>query len=412
MNLKNVVAIIPARGGSKSIPRKNIKMLAQYPLLVYSIIAGLNAKLVNRVIVSTDDAEIAEIAQQYGAEVPFLRPTDISGDDARDSTVFEHVLSWFEEHEPVMPDVFVQLRPTAPIRPPGMVDQAIELLLSSPQSDSVRSVVEAMQTPYKMWRLENNMLVPLLETDMFESYNAPRQQLPKVYFHTAHIDVFWTRTMLEKQSITGDKVLPYFVDRDYCVDIDTLYDWQRAEEIIDSGKLEMVKPTMGELPKSHNNLPESIQLVILDFDGVLTDNRVLVHQDGTEAVFASRADGFGISQLRKHGIRVVVLSAETNPVVAARCTKLQIEYYQGVEDKLTWLKAFVASQRTSLNSVICVGNDLPDLECMQVVGCGVAVADAHPEVLRHADVVLTHSGGYGAVRELSDRILSRKGENT
>ncbi len=407
----NVVAVIPARGGSKSIPRKNIKPLAGHPLLAYSIAAGLNAHTVDRVIVSTDDKEIAEIARQYGAEVPFLRPAHLASDAVRDISVFEHALAWFREQEGSVPDVFVQLRPTSPIRPAGLVDRAVNVLLSSPGDDSVRSVVESKQTPYKMWQLEDNRLLPLLETDLFEPYNMPRQELPRAYWQTGHVDVFWARTIVERKSLTGSRVLPCFVSLDYCVDIDTLRDWQQAERLIATAELEMTKPAIKPSTGSDGSLPESVALIVLDFDGVLTDNRVLVHQDGTEAVFASRADGLGISQLRRNGMRVVVLSAETNPVVTARCAKLQIECCQSIGNKVMWLKDFVTRQEISLDSVVYVGNDLPDLGCMQVVGCGVAVADAHPAVLRHADIVLARPGGYGAVRELSDMILSQRGQN-
>ena len=124
---KEVLAIVPARGGSKSIPKKNIRPFAGHPLLTYSIAAGLQASLVDRVIVSTDDEETAEIARQYGAEVPFLRPAELALDSTPDLPVFEHALSWLEREEAYVPEWIVQLRPTTPVRPPDCVDRGISI---------------------------------------------------------------------------------------------------------------------------------------------------------------------------------------------------------------------------------------------------------------------------------------------
>ena len=136
----NIVAIIPARGGSKSIPRKNIRDLGGHPLIAYSIQAAVESKLVNKVIVSTDDWEIAETAKMYGAEVPFLRPEEISGDFVTDFPVFEHAVHWLEQEGNYQPDVVVQLRPTSPFRPLDCVDKAISVLLAHPGADSVRCI--------------------------------------------------------------------------------------------------------------------------------------------------------------------------------------------------------------------------------------------------------------------------------
>src|SRR5512140_1055395 len=133
--MTEVLAIIPARGGSKGIPRKNIRDFAGYPLIAYSIAAGLQAKSVTRVIVSTDDQEIAAVARQCGAETPFLRPAEFAQDTSTDLPLFQHALAWLAEHEGYHPDVVVQLRPTSPIRPPTLVDEAVRLLLDHPEAD-------------------------------------------------------------------------------------------------------------------------------------------------------------------------------------------------------------------------------------------------------------------------------------
>lgn len=150
-----------------------------------------------------------------------------------------------------------------------------------------------------------------------------------------------------------------------------------------------------------------IALLALDFDGVLTDNAVYVLQDGQELVRCSRSDGMGLTLLRRAGVRVAVFSTEVNPVVSARCAKLKLECYQGCRDKAGELAQYCDRERLDLEHVIFVGNDVNDLGCFDLVGCAVAVADAHPAVLRRADMVLNRDGGQGAVRELCDVLLQK-----
>src|SRR5512147_509246 len=174
--MTNILAIIPARGGSKGIPRKNIRSFAGYPLIAWSIAAGLQAHSVSRIIVSTDDEEIAAVAREWGAETPFLRPAEFAQDKTTDLPVFEHALKWLAENEKYCPDVVVQLRPTSPIRPKGLVDDAVRILLEHADADSVRGIVPAGQNPHKMWRLptgEKGPMKNLLEVDGIEEpYNA------------------------------------------------------------------------------------------------------------------------------------------------------------------------------------------------------------------------------------------------
>lgn len=237
-----VLVVIPARGGSKSIPRKNIKPFAGHPLIAYSIAAGLCAKGVNRVILSTDDEEIAEIARSYGAEVPFLRPAELAQDDVPDLPVFKHALSWLEKHEGYYPDIVVQLRPTSPLRPHGCVDDAILLLLKDNRADSVRGVMPSSQNPYKMWRPEGRYLIPLLQSEFTEHYNMPRQKLPVTFWQTGHIDVIRYETIVKKHSMCGDLILPYILDSCYAIDIDNPEEWELAEWMLTHRNLEIVRP--------------------------------------------------------------------------------------------------------------------------------------------------------------------------
>ncbi|MDK2979881.1 MAG: hypothetical protein PWQ55_228 [Chloroflexota bacterium] len=407
MTKLEVLAVVPARGNSKSIPRKNIRPLGGVPLIAYSIAAGLQSQAVTRTIVSTDDEEIAAVARQYGAETPFLRPEEYSRDETLDFPVFKHALEWLAEHENYHPDVVIQLRPTSPFRPPDLLDQAVQLLLDHPQADSVRGVVPSGQNPYKMWsvNLDGNMS-PILKVDgIKEAFNTPRQQLPDTFWQTGHVDAIRPRAILEKNSMSGDVILPLFIDPAYTVDIDTLLDWQRAETSIMEGRLQIVTPAQGRRP-----FPAEPHLLVLDFDGVLTDDRVWVDQDGREMVAASRADGFGLERLRKMTkLDVMVMSKETNPVVAARCAKLKLDVLQSVGDKASALKDLYKERGLKAEEVLFVGNDLNDLPCFPLVGFAAAPADADPAVLRAADLILSKPGGFGAVRELCELLIARLG---
>ena len=298
--------------------------------MAYSIAAGLQAECVGRVLVSTDDEQIASVARGFGAQVPFLRPADISADDTTDLPVFQHALKWLEENDAYQPDVVVQLRPTSPIRPPGLVDAAVTALLQHDDADSVRGVVPAGQNPHKMWRLNGSdqAMQPLLEVaGVPEPYNAPRQSLPQVYWQTGHIDAIRKQTIVAHGSMSGERVYPLIIDSRYTIDIDNLADWTRYEALVYSGQLEMVSPGRPRRP-----MPERIDLIVTDFDGVITDNRVWTDETGKETVAASRSDSMHIRELRERGIDLVILSSEPNPVVRARAAKMgDVEAVQGID---------------------------------------------------------------------------------
>ncbi|MBN1668057.1 MAG: acylneuraminate cytidylyltransferase family protein [Anaerolineales bacterium] len=239
-----VLALIPARGGSKSIPRKNILPFAGHPLIAYSIAAGLAAETVSRVVVSTDDEEIAAVARQYGAETPFIRPPEYAQDQTPDWPVFQHALHWFSETEDYRPDIVVHLRPTSPFRRVRHIDQAVYRLLERPDADAVRTVCEPFQNPYKMWRIDSQGLMQPLGVELGiprEPYNQPRQALPKVYWQTGYVDAAWSDTILLKGSMTGDAILPLVIDPSEWVDIDSPDDWRRAEQMLESGEISLAE---------------------------------------------------------------------------------------------------------------------------------------------------------------------------
>ncbi len=238
--MTEVLALIPARGGSKSIPRKNIRLLAGHPLIAYSIAAGLAAETVTRVVVSTDDEEIAAIARRCGAETPFLRPDEFSQDHTTDLPVFQHALGWLAEHEGYTPDIVVQLRPTSPLRRTRHIDAAVYALLARPDADAARTVCAPFQNPFKMWRIgPDGLMQPLLEQGFKEAYNMPRQALPDVYWQTGYVDAAWSSTIIEKNSMTGDAILPVVIDPSEWIDIDSPDDWRRAERLLESGEISL-----------------------------------------------------------------------------------------------------------------------------------------------------------------------------
>lgn len=247
--MTKVLALIPARGGSKSIPKKNIVDFAGFPLIAYSIAAGLAAETIDRVIVSTDDDEIAEISRRFGAEVPFIRPREHAGDDTPDLPVFLHALSWLDENQGYRPEIVVQLRPTSPFRRVVHIDEAVYQLVQHPEADAVRTVCIPFQNPYKMWRISpDGFMMPVgVELGIFhEPYNQPRQILPDIYWQTGYVDAAWTDTLTSKNSMTGEAILPLIIDPSEWVDIDSPDDWRRAERMIESG--EILLGDLGFLP--------------------------------------------------------------------------------------------------------------------------------------------------------------------
>ena len=226
----NILGIVPARGGSKGVPRKNIRMLSGKPLLAHSIQHGKESKYISRVVCSTEDEEIAEVAMKWGAEAPFRRPDEYAADYANDAGFTKHAIEWLRDNEKWMPDLVAILRPTCPTRRASDVDRAIELLCDNPDAHSVLSVVDAPKTPYKMWRrTTSKFIVPLLTCEVFEQYNCARQLLPQVLAPNGYIHVVRANIVIRDMSIFGFKVIGYDMGDEPIIDIDTEEDFEKAE---------------------------------------------------------------------------------------------------------------------------------------------------------------------------------------
>ena len=212
------------------MPRKNVALLLGKSLIYWSIIAALRSHQVTRVIVSTDDEEIAQVAAMHGAEVPFFRPPKFAGDLVVDFPVIQHALDVLRETEGYSPDYVVQLRPTSPLRPVGLIDEGISKLRKTPDADSLRVVCSPFNNPYKMWRVVGDFMEPLIDSGIPEQVNQPRQSLPPVYWQIGTLDVIRLSTIIDKQSLIGDRVLPMIIDPSLAVDIDDEKSLAVAEE--------------------------------------------------------------------------------------------------------------------------------------------------------------------------------------
>jgi len=230
-----ILCLIPARGGSKRIPQKNIKPLGGKPLIAYTIECAKKSRYINRIIVSTDDREIASVSRRYGAEVPFERPSEISQVDSTELEAFRHALGWLKENEGYVPDLIVKLFATSPFRKVESVDTAIERLLADPTADSVRSVSLCTEHPYKMWRIAGNRLTHLIPADQKpdQAHTLSYQVLPKVYVNNASIDVTRPSVIWEKGSITGREIIPLIMDDEIeSHDINNPLDFELAQSMI------------------------------------------------------------------------------------------------------------------------------------------------------------------------------------
>jgi CMP-N-acetylneuraminic acid synthetase len=220
---KTIYAIIPARSGSKGVPKKNIIDLGGFPLIAYSIIAAKLSKCIDRVIVSTDSEEIATIAKKYGAEVPFLRPAELATDKSADIEFVNHALKWFKDNEQKTPDYIVHLRPTTPLRDPELVDKAIKSIVENPDATSLRSGYEIRESPYKLFGIENGFFTGLFPSDPRpEYYNLPRQAFPPVYQPDGYVDVLVSDYVIKTGRLHGDKILAFVSPN--VGEIDTLED--------------------------------------------------------------------------------------------------------------------------------------------------------------------------------------------
>jgi CMP-N,N'-diacetyllegionaminic acid synthase len=231
--MKKILCLIPARSGSKGLKDKNIRDFKGKPLIAHSILQAKECDFVElmRIIVTTDSKKYAEVAKKYGAEVPFIRPHDISQDMSTDLEFMKHAVHWLKENENYEADIILQLRPTQPLRKVEDINKTLSIFIENYANfDSLRTVIEFEKSPYKMYRINNKVLEPLftsVDDITNEPYNQCRQKLPTTYLHNGYIDILKT-SILQEDKISGSKILPYIMNKKDTIDIDTEEDWIKA----------------------------------------------------------------------------------------------------------------------------------------------------------------------------------------
>lgn len=381
------LAVIPARGGSKGVPRKNLRLLAGKPLVAHSIEQALSAEAVSRVVVSTEDPEIALTARRYGAEV-IDRPLALSQDHSSSESALLHVLEVLRQAEAYEPARLAFLQCTSPL----LLAEDIDAIFAALEENQADSALSASRFHGFLWRQAGSEHVAAgINHD--QRVRERRQDREPQFHENGAVYAMRTAGFVAAGHRFFGKTILHEMPAERSLEIDSPLDFEIAEVVCRRRQQAAL-----------SRFAHAVQAVVLDFDGVFTDNKVIVFQDGTEAVVCDRGDGWGLARLRDLGLPLLVLSGETNPVVAARCRKLRIDCQHGVADKLPALTSWAAAHGVSLEQVAYVGNDLNDLECLNAVGCAVAVGDAVPEVKAAAHVVLNNSGGKAAIREVADLV--------
>ena len=228
------VGLIPARGGSKGIPDKNIRLLCGKPLIAYTIEAALASKILDRVIVSTDSPQIAKIAIKYGAEAPFLRPSEIATDDTPDRPVMEHLIHWLQQNDNYCFDYLTYLRPTTPLKTSILIDEALKKIVKNPSYSGLRSVTKAegVHHPYWMYKIDSGQLQPFIDTIDVSNYYQ-RQLLPHCYRINGVVDIVNVNSVLSNEKyLYGKKVTYYEIEEHFSIDIDTTFDLLLCEFIL------------------------------------------------------------------------------------------------------------------------------------------------------------------------------------
>ncbi|MFE6965905.1 cytidylyltransferase domain-containing protein [Agromyces sp. NPDC057679] len=381
------VAIIPARGGSKGLPGKNLMRLGGVSLVGRAVAAARSARSVGTVIVTTDDEEIARVARAAGAEV-VDRPAELAGDAATSESALLHALDERYAHAGDAPPVTLFVQATSPFIDPSDLDAAVARVASH-EADSVFAAVESHAF---LWRAAGDGAVFGANHDA--AVRRRRQDREPEFRETGAFTAMRTAGFRAARHRFFGRIAPQLVPALHGVDIDTA-----AELVVAKALVELIDRPAAAI---------DVDAVVTDFDGVHTDDTAWVDTDGRELVRVSRSDGQGVARLRAAQVPVLVLSAEENPVVAARAAKLRVEVLQGVRDKGPVLAEWAAARGIPLERIAYLGNDVGDLPALALVGWPVAVADAVPSVRDAARVVLEARGGAGAVRELAELVLAAR----
>lgn len=410
--VRRVLAVIPARGGSKGVPAKNLAPVGGVPLVARAVRACRAARYVTDVVVSTDDRAIADVARQAGAEV-VPRPAALSGDTASSEAAVLHALDAHEAAHGAPVDVVLLVQCTSPFLRGEDVDAVAAAVVES-GADTAVTVA-----PFHgfLWRDGRDGRDASREMDTGgghgvnhdKSVRPRRQDRPQDLLETGAAYAMDAAGFRAHRHRFFGRTEPVRTDPARVLEIDDPHDLARARALAPLLDADLPRSRLrwssGGTPTGA--LPEAADLdaVVLDFDGTQTDDRVLIDSEGQEFVAVHRGDGLGIAALRRAGLRILILSTEQNPVVAARARKLRVPVLHGVDRKDLALKEWCEEQGIAPERVLYVGNDVNDLPCLGLVGWPVAVASAHDAVRGAARAVTTLPGGDGAIREIAGWIL-------
>ena len=384
-------AVILARAGSKGIPQKNIMDFGGKPLLAWSVLQALDSGVVDAVYVSSDSDEILDVAVRYGA-VGIRRPDELATDTTTSEAALLHALDQIHRERGTDPERIVFLQATSPLRESSDIAGAVRAF-DAQRIDSLFS--DAVLEDFYAWAEEDG----ILRGKTFDPWNrGKRQDRKPLYLENGSIYVFKPSILRSTGNRLGGKIGRYSMPFWKSFEIVTLENAELCEFYFRKNLLPYWRA--GEMPFSKG----TIKLMVYDFDGVMTDNRALQLQNGTEAVWVNRADGWGVDQFRKMNIRQLIISTETNAVVAARAKKLKIEVIHGSGDKKADLLEYCKKMQIELSDVLYVGNDVNDLEAMRMVGFPIAPADAHPSIIAIAKHITHAKGGEGVIKELSEYV--------
>jgi N-acylneuraminate cytidylyltransferase len=385
---RRVIAIIPARGGSKRIPAKNLLPVAGLPLVVHSIRHARAAASVSEVWVSTDDPQIAALAEHEGARVA-IRPPELSTDTATSESALLHVLDTRRAAGIEDPDLVVFLQPTSPARRCDDIDRAVATLART----GADSVFSACENARLIWALREDGPVSI----NYDYHTRQREQdMARQYRENGSIYVFPPQLLRRTGNRLAGRIAVYEMDYWSSFQIDTP---EHAELLAWIMQRPEFAPDVA--------WPARLDLVIFDFDGVMTDNGVWTAEDGRELARCDRRDGLGLGMLARAGVGMMIVSTETRGIAAARAAKLGIPCHLAIADKGAFVGRLLRERMIDPANVAYVGNDVNDLPAMALVGFPVAVADALPAVIAAAQLVLSKRGGHGAVREFCEMAVRR-----
>ena len=386
MSALRVVAVIPARGGSQEVPRKNVARVGGVPLVARAALTAGRAALVDSVIVSTDDDEIAAVAASAGARI-VRRPAELATGEASSESALLHCLDSLEATGE-LPEVLVFIQATSPFIDPAAIDSAVARVLSG--SEDV--VFSGIETFAFLWSASPAGSVGINHD---AAHRPRRQDREPHYLETGAFYVMRVDGFREAAHRFFGRVGVEIVEESSAIEIDSVEQLAMASE-------------MARLHDPRESI--DVDAVVTDFDGVHTDDRAIVGIDGEEHVTVSRSDGMGVRLLREAGVPVLILSTEEHPVVAARGAKLRVDVQHGVSDKAAALRAWADDRDIHLSRIAYIGNDVNDLASLESVGWPIAVPDSHPDVLAASRLVVNHRGGHGAVRELAELVLSHRSQ--